>query len=1014
MVYFDGWEGLGASAVLRAVAKRLTTVQIADPELKFEKIIHIDCSRWKSRREMQRKIAEKLEMTQAKDLIDEQDEADDINGKDESSRDVINDVGIAVNDVLMSGRFLVVFHNGSDNEIKDVTNFGLPLYQPYKGNKILWTFRGRFRLSTRIQDKVQVADVFLAAEFHNKIYGMEFQDQSHWWDILCEEAAEIASNTCSGVAKLHPTTIAKCWLYISKLNFVGRDIIDYDWAVHASNYWVCDGIIQEWEIADALQQEMWQEWDDPGLYHMMRNTDNWISTNHLISSNYGFLAASAVAQTVSSFFLAAHQIDTESKDTVELVEYFFKSKLNLAHLLQNYNDMFQHAENLRVLKLSLCTFRFASPPFLCCRGLRFLGLDNCLDLNIDAGEKVQSWNCFHGLWVLDLQYTQWVFSPQMIEEMNNVRELNVKGVKPHNLRHIWKRQHNKIQKLRVIKTIDQDYTATKDEKDPFTFTFSGMEKMEILDLSGNSTMQAFPDLSKATCLKTVTLDGCVGLDSVIDSNLPVSLEEFSLVAASEQYPKAANITKISLFGCCRLKKLILSGLPKLEELDLSGTILEKLDLDAMQAEKLNRLLLFGCLHLCAIKWSDVTKPQLDELHVDTVGVHLEGKRQNSLSPVQDDDKLFQSHVVIMDPRLLRFLQLFAMQSHHVHFCISPVFVNYSKDEGESKQCSSAYVDRTVAGNMYSDIFDRVVALSVAPVICPCPRLPLESKCNGSCKVEIRNRKQLQGNDNILGNFIDTVHSLNVHDDSWMTCIPGSNWGRIKWCCIERCPKLHSVFKLRDHDQIKAFSWLETFWASHLQTAHCIWSMEVKHVNVDSFKKLQYIHLDSCPRLIHVLPLSNNLPSLETIQILYCTSLIYVFPLNTANSKGTVSNDAIDFPKLKHVHLHELPSLKGICEAKIMSAPMLETILIRGCCSLRHLPDVKGLHEPRPIVYCEKDWWDNLEWPRKEGGYDQSLLYKRQSAQYYKKALTKGSILRSNLSTYLYKRISKKYSIDLHG
>lgn len=60
MVYFDGWEGLGASAVLRAVAERLTLGQITDPELRFEKIIHIDCSRWKSRREMQRKIAEKL------------------------------------------------------------------------------------------------------------------------------------------------------------------------------------------------------------------------------------------------------------------------------------------------------------------------------------------------------------------------------------------------------------------------------------------------------------------------------------------------------------------------------------------------------------------------------------------------------------------------------------------------------------------------------------------------------------------------------------------------------------------------------------------------------------------------------------------------------------------------------------------------------------------------------------------------------------------------------------------
>ncbi|KAF0928209.1 hypothetical protein E2562_038297 [Oryza meyeriana var. granulata] len=1000
LIYFDGWEGMGASAVLRTVAKRLTSDKIMDSELKFEKIIHIDCSTWKSRRNMQRKIAKELEIIQAEALIDVQDEVDDFNGINESSRDVIDDVGIAVNDILMSRRFLVVFHNGSDNEMNmtDVAKFGFPLYQPYRGNKMLWTFRGRFRLSTKIQDKVQDTDVFLSAKFQDKEYG------KNWWHILCEEAAEVASNTCSGVAKLHPTTIANCWLYISKLNCVGRDITDFDWTVHASNYWVCDGIIQEWETGDALQQELWQEWDDPGLYYMMGNTDNWISTTHLVSSNYGFLPVSAVAQTVSSFFLAAQQIDTEEEDTLELLEYFFESKHYRADFLQNYNDMFQHAENLRVLKLSRCTFRFASPPFLCCRRLRFLGLDNCLDMNIDAGEEVQSWNCFHGLWVLDLHYTQWVFSHQMIEEMDNVRELNVKGVDPYNLIHVWKWQHNNIHKLRVIKTIDQHHEATTDAEDPFTL--SNMENLEILDLSGNSAMQAFPDLSKATCLKTIIVDGCVGLESVGPNNLPTSLEAFSLVAASEQYPKAANIRAISLRGCSWLKKLLLSGLPKLEELDLSGTVVEKLDLDTMQAEKLNHLLLLGCLHLHAIQWSDVRKPQLDELHIDTDGVyHLEGNgRHNRLSPVQDDDKSFQSHVVVADPRLLGSLQLSAiLESRYVHFCISHVSVNYNKGDGEGKQnvamqyssepSTNVYVDRTLVGNMYNDIFDRVIALSVAPMICPCPPLPLESKSKGSCKVEIRSRKVLQGNDINLGLFIDIVDSLNMHDDFWMTSIPGSNWGKIKWCRIERCPKLHSVFNVRDNGQFMAFSLLEAFWASHLQTAHYIWSMEFKHVNVDSFKKLQYIHLDFCPRLIHVLPLSNNLPSLEIIQILYCSNLTHVFPLNTAKSKETVTEETINFPKMRHIHLHELPKLQQICEAKIMLAPKLETIMIRGCWNLRHLPDITGLQGSKPVVDCEKDWWDNLDMHQGEDGYNQSSLYKQRYTQHYKKAMPKGSVLR---------------------
>lgn len=1001
-IYFDGWEGLGASAVLRAVAERLTLPNITTPGLKFEKIICIDCSMWKSRRSMQRKIAEELEIPKAKDMLDRQDDEDDFNGIDKSSRAETKDVARAINDFLMGQRFLAIFHNGSDNET-DITSLGLPLSQLYKGNKMLWTFRGRFRLSPKIQDRVQNTDVFLCAQFRNQ--GL----QELWWDLLCEESKEVGLYTSTHGVNLNPTTVAKCWLYISKLNCIGSHIIDYDWNVHASNYWVCDGIIssgkdiQAWEVGDFLLQEMRKEWDDPGLHYLMGNADHWISATYFISDNWGVLPFSAVAQTVSSLFMAAQQLDSEEHYTFKNLEYFGMLKLDRASLFHNYNDMFQHSENLKVLKLSRCAFRFASPPFLCCCNLTFLGLDYCQNLNIFGEEEVQSWTCFRSLWVLDLHYTQWILSQKMIDHMDNLRELNVKGANPCNISHIWRWQSS-IRKLRVIKPTHNHSEATAGDKD--SVSFSHMEKMELLDLSGNTAMQAFPDLSRATSLKTVIVDGCVGLEDVSTGSLPASLEAFSLDGASPEGRKdAAKVSKISLRGCSRLKNLLFNRLPNLEELDLSGTAVKTLDLRTLEAPKLKRLFLLGCLRLRAVRWPDDGNPQLDELQVDTTGVHLDGSpRRHSSFPVQQvDDELFQSHIVVRDARLLRSLQLFARLMHYILLCISSTATDCSEDEGASNDncigqyCSSEQPinrqpDGSAAANKYNDIFDRVAEASAVPVMWPCPQMPLPPKRHGGCKVEIVSSSELQGSDNNLAQFIDVVDSLYVHDDFWRSSIPGSNLGWLKWCRVERCPRLHSVFTLGDCDQLTAFSWLETFWASHLQTAHCIWSKGSNPVHVDSFKRLQYIHLDSCPRLIHVLPLSFNLPNLETIQIVYCSNLRQVFPLNTRHPKEIVTGGSINFPKLRRIHLHELPKLQQICEVKIMSTPMLETIKIKGCWSLRHLPAVVGWREHRPMVDCEKDWWDNLEWDRREDGHHASL-YDPRHPPCYKKALPRVSVLR---------------------
>ncbi|TVU43708.1 hypothetical protein EJB05_10196, partial [Eragrostis curvula] len=58
IIYFDGWDAVGTAAVLRSIAQELRSMKDPPPELCFGRMIYIDCSAWKSKRVMQRRIAE--------------------------------------------------------------------------------------------------------------------------------------------------------------------------------------------------------------------------------------------------------------------------------------------------------------------------------------------------------------------------------------------------------------------------------------------------------------------------------------------------------------------------------------------------------------------------------------------------------------------------------------------------------------------------------------------------------------------------------------------------------------------------------------------------------------------------------------------------------------------------------------------------------------------------------------------------------------------------------------------
>ena len=106
----------------------------------------------------------------------------------------------------------------------------------------------------------------------------------------------------------------------------------------------------------------------------------------------------------------------------------FETKDSLGALL---DEIFKPCNNLGVLVLS-CAFSFVSPPFLNCFNLRFLGLENCMDdhtVELEGRGCTTKWAFLDRLRVIDLYYTEWAQILSNIELMDNLKELNIEGVR---------------------------------------------------------------------------------------------------------------------------------------------------------------------------------------------------------------------------------------------------------------------------------------------------------------------------------------------------------------------------------------------------------------------------------------------------------------------------------------------------------------------------------------------------------------------------------------------------------
>ncbi|OEL30839.1 hypothetical protein BAE44_0008142 [Dichanthelium oligosanthes] len=999
VIYFDGWDGLGASAVLQGVAQRLgasaSKEELARAGLHFEKIIHIDCTKWQSRRAMQRLIAQQLGLAASvMDVLNQQDEEDSYNGADLESRDVILQVIRETYQSMQNRRFLVLFHNGSSDEI-DLVNFGFPLqdsgFHLYP-SKVLWTLQGSFRLKPRMEvERVLTKSTGMTGVFLVAASRHEKQDPHVLWSYLVrqEAVAAVARNdTCRGTIGL-PARVSECFLYELKLCGMGRHfMMDYDLATHRSNYWICDGIIlpQEdrdvgtdyddvdgcWREADALQREMQLDVD----YHRQ----------HL---PYHLVACAEITPCWTS-------------PTYGIIQILDGATHN--------GGMFQHFDKIAVLKLSRCTFSFSSPPFLCCHNLRFLWLDHCQDqVNDDTDRAAEAKEedvrrCFQRLWVLDVRYTRCdrILSARMLDLMDHLRELNVKGAKDLDMGSLQGRLAN-IRKLRVK---GSTVSCSCSENG----LFLDMNKMELLEFSGNrTTMQGgVANLSEISTssnrLETlVIIDGCAG------------------------------IRKISFRGCAELKNLLLSGLfEDLCILDLSGTAVKTLDLSAMTARGLDELLLNDCEKLCAILWPPEgrRKTYLHKLHIDTTWSAA------SLSVAHGGrvPSEFYWCISVRDTRFLRSLvrvkEYFFSRYVNVEIFTPAIAFGSGKDGGavdsrssnkkqqqlvnleQRPKDSSTYVDIADSfgdHNMPLLVLQESESDGDAPTltrIWPCPRIPSSGRL--TCYMHIQDHQPRRTDESpqeggetsisipdIIGDHAEVLH---VHDSFSITSIQGSSrWYYLSWCRVERCPKLKCVFttprQLQESSDIVYL--LETLWVSQLPEARFVWDWR-QFGNSSLLHYLTLLHLDLCPRVIHVLPVHyQGLSKLMTLEIVWCGDLRDVFPLYTdakSDQHQQQKSTTVEFQNLKRIHLHEVPKLQGICGGWRMSAPKLETVKIRGCWSLKRLPAVSRSSKSKKVECdCEKEWWDKLEWDGLDVDHHPSL-YKPTHSRYYKKTMLRGSVL----------------------
>ncbi|TVU14688.1 hypothetical protein EJB05_38172, partial [Eragrostis curvula] len=679
----------------------------------------------------------------------------------------------------------------------------------------------------------------------------------------------------------------------------------------AAHFLVYSGLIAEHLTIDALCDD-----SHPGLEHMQ-----WISHvgDHGWHISRDWLSQEARGPTALIIRHCSPQSTLFTKLDHQLARFPCICVLDLSYTpLISLPSSVNCLQNLKLLSLKGCS-----------------NLSNPLSFPDDERSilaKNGSNKIMFSLLYLDVSYSNVkTFSSNFFHYMPNLQELML--VKCSNLEEL----PPTFYALSSLTTLE--LTGTKIKYFSVKI-FVQMKKLQSLKLIDNMNLLLIPELvSKASC--ELINQHIEGWNSIMEEGVKLewhpTIKSFTLIGSP-------HIKRLSLYGCKKLEFVDIKELDALEDLNLSATAIKELPAFIPNLPRLRRLLLVGVPSLRRIPWHEVRRlPDVFYLDQCSDG-NITNLSQPQVTQVCISDSRFFYSFNSDSRKLVRDGKLF--KSFYVRVASRKARCRKVQDEEDMAFIKKLQVSVSAA---YADVSRCYLTEGVSMV--PMDDVPPIRETQRHVEISAIERYP-----HGLKHLLDVTKSISMMDDTHVVSLNDlSDLQELEECMVRRCHQMTCVFRWADYLQ----DTLTNACASHLKSLIHFYSGSL------NFNALKNLRLEHCPRLEGVMLGGSRLPSLVTLDILFCYNLKAIF------YDRYVSNpSSYQLPALRRMHLQELPLLKHLhVDDAIITAPKWEELHVRGCWSLRRLPRLN--QQPGKMagvkVSGERAWWQNLQWDQEDGG-----------------------------------------------
>ncbi|RLM74327.1 hypothetical protein C2845_PM15G07070 [Panicum miliaceum] len=535
-----------------------------------------------------------------------------------------------------------------------------------------------------------------------------------------------------------------------------------------------------------------------------------------------------------------------------------------------------------------------------------------------------------------------------------------------------------LAKLPCLRVLDISYTPIES----LPPSICCLQKLQLLSLRGCYNLRSpfgFPDTEITLCenntnrkLNLLYLDLSYSNINTFQCdffhNIP-TLKELLLVKCSnlEELPPSAlalsSLTKLELIDnkklisfSSKLESVDIKEVDALEELDLPATAIKELPDNISNLPKLKCLLLRGVPSLRRFPWHKLRRlPDvfcLDQCSDGTVNHHYSPE---AAQVHICDSRLFYS----FNQRTKELVECGGLlKSFHVQVTSCKATTTrkiQDKEEDTNKQLHASSLAACAPDvNHGYYLTDRVSMVSIDDV-------PPFRETERHVEISAVERYP-----HGLKYLLNVTKSISMSDDAHVSCLNDLSFlNMLEECKLQRCHWMVLVFN-------NVFSEL----GQSLKNAHVSHLKSLTHFYREpgysaNFRALKHLRLEHCPRLEGVMPRGSALPSLVTLDILFCYNLKAIFYYNGRSS-------SFKLPCLRRIHLQELPVLEHLCDDDaVLAAPAWEELHVRGCWSLRRLPCLDQRAGKKAVtVSGERAWWTKLRWVDRDdshrGSYEPRL------------------------------------------